>query len=67
MTLEERRQIAQTAIQFLKAAIEKKSKTGILLAYEFTEPDSFNWDDLDNEFNQFDELAEIANDILYED
>lgn len=66
-SLEKRRKTAQTAIEFLKAAIAKKSKSGILLAFEYTEPDCFTWDDLDKEFNEFDELAEIGNDILYDD
>jgi hypothetical protein len=55
------------ATEALKTAIKAKNKKAILKAYDLVESEAFSWDNLDAEFNEFDNLAETANDILYED
>ena len=61
-----RTQQAESGIQLLKQAIELGSKNKIIEAMEYLEEDdSFNWDDLDVIFMEWDELIDEAHEILY--
>lgn len=59
------KETARQAIDLLKVAIKKESKSLILAAYELVETDEFSWDDLDNEWSEWSDLEELANDIIY--
>jgi len=65
-TKQQRTQIAESAIFLLKDGIANNSKSKIKVAYELIEEDEqFDWDDLDVLYMEWEELVELANDIIY--
>lgn len=58
--------IAESAIALLKRGIELNDKKTIIEAYDMvTENESFNWDDLDVIYMEWEELVDKGNEILY--
>ena len=67
MTSQEKNtQIAESAIKLLREAINDNNKKKILASYDMVEDSSFSWDNLDVLFDEFDDLTDKANDIIYE-
>ncbi len=58
-------QIAESAIKLLREGINDNNKKKILASYEEVESSSFNWNNLEVLFDEFDSLVIKANCILY--
>lgn len=66
-TLEIRIKMAEFAIALLKEGITELSNGKILNAYShISDDDEFSWDEMDNLFEEWDELVDMGNEILYE-
>lgn len=57
--------LAIKAIEKLREGITKKNKAQLLEAYEMVEDESFSWDGMDGLFEEWNQLVEQVNEILY--
>ena len=65
-TLKQRLEIAGNAISTLESAVLSKNKSRIIHAYDIVKEDiEFSWHGLDDSFNEWNDLVDKANDILY--
>ena len=59
---------AESAIKSLRDAVDGKNKDKIVTAMNSIELDNdFDWEDLGLLFSEWDDLCDMAHDILYED
>lgn len=66
-TLNIRNEQAEAALTMLKGGIANNSKDKILAAYEIVEDDKeFSWSGLNHIADEWDELVDKANEILYD-
>lgn len=58
--------IAESAISLIEMGIKNKHKRTILEAYDMVESEVFSWDGVDDSlYFKWDELANVANEVLY--
>jgi hypothetical protein len=66
LNTKERREIAKIATQLMSKGVKLQSKKLVIRAFDMIdEDDEFNWDYLDSEFSQWDEISEKGIDIIY--